>query len=252
MTESTIFESVIIPEENFTLNINLWSRLNPLWITGASGDGKSTLARKIANEYHANIISGDYILVYMRLSPDEFDSKIVKLGQKYSIDIKNPLFREYIAENRKIPRGLKHISTENLVDEIIKREMVQFFKWIHQKISTNMHYQKTMTIIESCDICYIEPEFFKDKPLIILGGSKLRSFYRRVKRENPENIFEFIKAVFKHIQKYPSLNYHLDKSKDTFRKQVFSVTNESGLGLPDIDTSELHYLTGLSVDSMLD
>lgn len=248
----SLSESVIIPQEDFIHNFNQWSKSNPLWITGASGDGKSTLAKKLASDHNAIIISGDYILTYMRLNPDEFYTKIIKLAQKYSMDIKNPIFREYIMENPRIPRGLKYSSVESVADEIIKKEMIRFFKWVYHKISTDRRYQRTFTIIESCDICYIEPEFFIDKPLIILGGSRLRSFYRRVKRENPENIMDFIQAVFKHIKKYRSLNYRLDAQKDDFRKRMTSITNESGLEDFILNTSELKYLTGLTILDEID
>ena len=73
---NSIDESYIIPEKDFKLNISDWDYGTPLWITGSSGDGKSTLARKLKEENESTIItSTDALLCRLAYSKEKWNRK---------------------------------------------------------------------------------------------------------------------------------------------------------------------------------
>ena len=54
-----------------------WAPGDPLWITGSSGDGKSTLAEKMATENHAIVINSDIVLCRMLWTKEKYE-KVLK------------------------------------------------------------------------------------------------------------------------------------------------------------------------------
>ena len=204
-------ESIIIPQDNFILNYDKWDYGMPLWITGASGDGKSTLANKLAKDNNAIVVSTDYVLMYIGFTPEEFENKIQKLSNEYGLNLKNNMLAtEYINTHPNLPRGLRDPKTKTYNRNKTVPEMVTYFEWVYNKIRTDTKYHNQKYIIEGCEISHMDPDFFVDKPIIIMGGSRIQSFYRRIKRDNPQNPKALLKSLIKYIRKYPIQNAILD------------------------------------------
>lgn len=214
-------ESIIIPQDNFILNYDKWDYGMPLWITGASGDGKSTLANKLAKDNNAVVVSTDYVLMYIGFTPEEFENKIQKLSNKYGLNPENNMLAtEYINTHPNLPRGLRDPKTKTYNRNKTVPEMVTYFEWVYNKIRTDTKYHNQKYIIEGCEISHMDPDFFVDKPIIIMGGSRIQSFYRRIKRDNPQNPKALLKSLIKHIRKYPIQNAILDSDKEKFRNNL--------------------------------
>lgn len=214
-------ESIIIPQDNFILNYDKWDYGMPLWITGASGDGKSTLANKLAKDNNAIVVSTDYVLMYIGFTPEEFENKIQKLSNEYGLNLKNNILAtEYINTHPNLPRGLRDPKTKTYNRSKTVPEMVTYFEWVYNKIRTDTKYHNQKYIIEGCEISHMDPDFFVDKPIIIMGGSRIQSFYRRIKRDNPQNPKALLKSLIKHVRKYPIQNTILDSDKEKFRNNL--------------------------------
>lgn len=214
-------ESIIIPQDNFILNYDKWDYGMPLWITGASGDGKSTLVNKLAKDNNAIVVSTDYVLMYIGFTPEEFENKIQKLSNEYGLNLENNMLAtEYINTHPNLPRGLRDPKTKTYNRNKTVPEMVTYFEWVYNKIRTDIKYRNQKYIIEGCEISHMDPDFFVDKPIIIMGGSRIQSFYRRIKRDNPQNPKALLKSLIKHIRKYPIQNAILDSDKEKFRNNL--------------------------------
>lgn len=214
-------ESIIIPQDNFILNYDKWDYGMPLWITGASGDGKSTLANKLAKDNNAIVVSTDYVLMYIGFTPEEFENKIQKLSNEYGLNLENNMLAtEYINTHPNLPRGLRDPKTKTYNRNKTVPEMVTYFEWVYNKIRTDTKYRNQKYIIEGCEISHMDPDFFVDKPIIIMGGSRIQSFYRRIKRDNPQNPKALLKSLIKHVRKYPIQNTILDSDKEKFRNNL--------------------------------
>ena len=217
-------ESIIIPQDNFILNYDKWDYGMPLWITGASGDGKSTLANKLAKDNNAIVVSTDYVLMYIGFTPEEFENKIQKLSNEYRLNLKNNMLAtEYINTHPNLPRGLRDPKTKTYNRSKTVPEMVTYFEWVYNKIRTDTKYHNQKYIIEGCESSHMDPDFFVDKPIIIMGGSRIQSFYRRIKRDNPQNPKALLKSLIKHVRKYPIQNTILDSDKEKFRNDLSKI-----------------------------
>ncbi len=100
--------------------------------------------------------------------------------------------------------------------------MLDFYKWLLKELKTNSKYKKTLYIIEGSDICNMDAETMVKEPLIIVGGSRLRSLWRRAKRDSEEKNCPIFKSVSKYVRKYGTHNRRIDDNKDAFRKAVKS------------------------------
>lgn len=91
----------------------------------------------------------------------------------------------------------------------------------------NPKYKNKLYIIEGCDICLLDPNIMSAKPLIIVGGSRLRSLWRRSKRDSVKKDRSILQSVFKYIKNYNVTNRNLDDHKDNFRKSMEDILSES-------------------------
>ena len=127
---------------------------------------------------------------------------------------------DYIDAHPELPYDARDPKTRVLKNEITDPLMVDFYMWLMKELTSNPKYKNNLYIIEGCDICLLDPEIMKNKPLIVVGGSRLRSLYRRAKRDSDAENKSFIKELFKKIKKYNRFNRRLDDNKDAFRKSI--------------------------------
>ena len=208
--------------KDLILNISEWGPGNPLWITGASGDGKSTMTEKLAEEMHATVITSDIVLCRMGWTKEKVDEHLSgnftsKGADAYKIDFNNmtPAVK-YVLSHPELPYGQKDPITKCIKDEVVIPELLKFYGWLMEELKDD----DKMYIIEGCDICHMDPEVMINKPLIVMGGSRLRSFYRRCKRNCEEKGCSMLTSVKKYIRKYKIQNEKLDDSKDHFRHSL--------------------------------
>ena len=62
-------------------------------------------------------------------------------------------------------------------------------------------------------------------PLIIVGGSRLRSSIRRIKRDIKEDK-SLVDAIFREIRRYNSYVKELDDSKDNYKNKIKEIIKE--------------------------
>ena len=230
---NSIDESYIIPEKDFKLNISDWDYGTPLWITGSSGDGKSTLARKLKEENESTIItSTDALLCRLAYSKEKWNRKFGNNSKEFkdNTNIKtneiNPIM-DYIKLHKDMPYGFKGENSNNWGDKSkYEPYFKDMFKWLIKETKHNPKYNKFKIIIEGCDICdFTDPEYIATQPLIIVGGSRLRSSIRRIKRDIKEDK-SLVDAIFREIRRYNSYVKELDDSKDNYKNKIKEIIKE--------------------------
>lgn len=226
-------ENWLIIKKDFNINIDQWNTGNPLWITGASGDGKSTIAESIAKDNNALVITSDIVLCRMSWSKEKFENKMNSLNSSSEPNPHKMVFKDspaidYVLSHPNLPYNAKDPNTKCIDSKITTPYMIDFYKWLMKELSSNPKYKNNLYVIEGCDICLLDPKLLIDKPLIIVGGSRLRSLWRRAKRNSGEHSSEsMIESVFKYIKKYNLENRRLDDNKDIFRKNIKKAIKQS-------------------------
>jgi len=238
-------ESLIIPEKDFIINFDKWDYGTPLWITGTSGDGKSTLAVNLADQYNAVNITTDLLLMRLMRSKEKFIEKTQKYINNANISdtrlgirgIGIKIAFDFINQHPEIPYEQIHMinGIKNLLPGVAEKYFTMFCDWIIEVSKTK--YRNLKLIVEGCDITEgLSPEYAATQPLIVLGNSRLKSFMRRVTREMKESNEPFVKLLFKEIKKYNAMYRELDDNKDRFASGVKRYTNDNGhsISLDDI------------------
>lgn len=218
-----IMESYIFSEDNLELNIDKWKPGTPLWITGTSGDGKSTLAREYAEKYNAIIISTDTLLCRIGFTKEKYERKFMNPDRKFGADDKLSL--KYIAMHPELPYDLHW--TDPKKRALHKPYFVDFFKWMLKEVRVDPLYKNRLVIVEGCNITYLGAEFMSTQPIIIMGCSRLQAFIRRIKRnivEHPEQK-NVLAHIFHVIDMYKKFGKDLDDEKDAFRKGIEKINS---------------------------
>lgn len=210
----------LFPMKDITINIDKWSPGNPLWITGSIGDGKSTLASQLAKEYNAEIISSDIVLCRMMWSIDRFN-KFMNGGSDITAEVhmistnSSPAWN-YVNQHPELPYGIKNTGTKS--DEL-RMNMIKFYAWLMDEL-IKPEYDNNLYIIEGSDILFMNPFEMMDKPLIIKGGCRIRSLWRRSKRNTKKKGYGMIISIYKYIKKYPETAAIIDSTKENFIKVI--------------------------------
>lgn len=130
-----------------------------------------------------------------------------------TFNIENSPEMEYIRNNPSIPWNMPN-------GEKLEQEVCKFYKWFLKEIKINPKYKGKKYIIEGCSVCAMPPNMMSKEPLIIVGGSRLRSLIRRSKRNTAEHGVPLIQSLFKYIKKYNYKTKPLDDRKDKFINKV--------------------------------
>jgi len=240
-----IDESWMVIQDDLRINMDEWGPGNPLWVTGSSGDGKSTLVEQLAAETGAEIVTADILLCRMGWTKEKFDAlcqgDIVSGASAHKMHIDASPAMDYVISHPELPWMAKDPKTKHFINEITDPEMIKFFTWFMEESATNPKYKDRTFIIEGCDICLLDPNIMATKPLIIIGGSRLRSFIRRAKRDIDKKGHNTSEAIFKYIKKYNTQNRRLDDAKDNFRDAIDKIINTSGRSLSEVAKNDRGY-----------
>ena len=165
-------ESYIFNEQDYEQNFDKWGpgEYNTLFITGHSGSGKSTLAETLKKEKHAVVFELDGL-------DHNFDTTNKGLLKK--VKELNPTYKYMVEHNW--PKEDTIIAKEkNHVLSSAVRDLIKICR----------EDKNRLYIIEGIQIfLWLNPWYFKDKPLIIKGTSMIQSYLRAAKRDGGfENI----------------------------------------------------------------
>lgn len=201
--EEVMEESVIFSKKNIELNMNLWkmNHANVLYITGLSGAGKTTLSKTYASK-DVEVIEFDALTT----------SLIRGINTLRHPELIHPLVIEYL-------NTIKYTTTIKWTDggvlETHCRAFVEFLE--NRAKQENKKYVLEGTQIYS----YIPASYFRDKPLIILGVSLLRSLKQRTSRSvgKEDKLMEKLAAFLHELGLIPLL-YKNEKKKNDFENDV--------------------------------
>ena len=218
-------ESYILSKDNLEINLDEWKPGNPLWITGTSGDGKSTLARQMADDKRGIVISTDYVLLRLTKTKEKLDSILARpstassLGSSEGVE----LSIEFINKHPEMPSGLG--SGPNATTALSKY-FKMFFTFLLDKAKTDSRIKDKYVVVEGCDITYMDIELAATLPLIIMGCSRLRAFIHRYKRERSatDNLGPFA-TIWKLVRKYTKYGKALDDEKEKFWDELEARSN---------------------------
>lgn len=188
-------------------NMESWGKdpnHNILYITGYSGSGKSTMARQLADS-KTNVI--------------HLDSYFEKMDKNVAASIHDKEFGLFLEKN--FPE-YKTISNAVKPERHSKEWWVKVDALMEQteKFASKQFYKNKKVIVEGVqlhdEITYPDKNFFKDKPLIIMGTNALTSFFRASERDGRSNLTSLQSAkeyTQWYINTYKSLN-RLSKHAD--------------------------------------
>ena len=195
-------------------NIEKWGPGYPLFITGTSGDGKSTLSYKYAKSRpNTLLVHTDTFLLRLSYTKEKYEETMSKFMSKsgYRV-VGDEMSIDYIRQNPDLPYNMPNTDNQEYVEHFIK-----YIKWIMVNAKTNPKYKNRSIIVEGCDISYMDPILMAQYPLIIIGCSRFVTSLHRIKRDLNDD-HNIIKALFKEIAPWkrtyiPELNFN----KDYFR-----------------------------------
>lgn len=173
--DTILYESLLLSHQDLCLNMEKWKAgsNNILFVTGHMGSGKSTIARLYSKQYNAINIQIDDFFFFT----DSTNRGII------NDCIKNcPKYKKYYDFYNSRTGNKKEIVSSDIALEGVSEAIVYTINELH-KDKSNL-YVIEGTIIFSI----LNPELFKDEPILIKGSSFLRSCIQAAKRAKMRNI----------------------------------------------------------------
>ncbi len=161
----------IFSKNNYGSNVEKFGNENNiLFITGLSGSGKTTLSNQLAEKFNAVILNLDCLGNYYS---SKFDNTLIK-------DITKSFF-ESNSDIENIIKSGKYMNLKlNNFDYYIKYNN-KYLNFIYNYCLNN---KENSFIIEGTQLFMtINPTFFRDKSIIIIRKSVLKSLVRRLNRQ---------------------------------------------------------------------
>ena len=225
--EDILNENYIIDKKNAELDIDMWKKdsdHNILFITGLSGSGKSTYARQLAKEENATIIELDIFQCY---------DKFKNAGTRKN-DISMKMVSEFLEENPEmVDIDFSNIKLESFGDSFTK-----YFKWLVNKL----HKSNERYIVEGIHVMLFIPySDIKGEPIICIGTSMIKSFWRMWKREGLTHK-DFIKYGKRYFLLYKEWERQYKNFQDSFNE---SYIEEGMLRINKAKLSDENYVKEL-------
>lgn len=182
---------------NYKYNIDNFSKYKVVWITGYSGGGKTTLAEKLITD-NPNI---KLERISLDLFTTAYEAHYGYETYRDNLEILNSIEEpNYIKMFFKSKPALKP-------DTKLFQAIEMFGVWLEEYAK----HHRVHFAVEGIQIGYMDPAFFKDRPLIIVGTSAINSYFRRHKRDLSDGIdAELFKNIFTSIGLYKSGSKSLD------------------------------------------
>ncbi len=186
MNFKTKFIRFFKSKDLLSFNLDNYGVSNILFVTGLSGSGKSTKATKLGKRYNAIVFELDNL--------GGFYGKF-----KNSKELIHELTKNFLKSNQE----LDEIIRKNKFVKLKIENFNEYSNWIIKYFEYLVHFcnnNEKLYIFEGTQIfkC-INPNYFVNKPLIILRTSVLKSFIRRIKRQ--VNFRKNGLGEFKHLKK---------------------------------------------------
>jgi hypothetical protein len=118
---------------------------------------------------------------------------------------------EYLKAHEYLPYNTSNTRIIKSIEET-REYTIDYIEWIGKYMLDN--YPDKLYIIEGNDICALELEYLCNKPLILLGSSRILSFYRRIRRNVVDEHKGLIYSIHRQIVKYNKVFRRLDRRKE--------------------------------------
>lgn len=195
LEEEAVDESMVFSKDNMEYNVEEFgSKYNVLLITGLSGGGKSTLARKMGEERNAIVIEIDWFDYNQFL----FSKKDLTKGEEV---VKKYFEKTYHgARNLNSKKGPKYY--EALLD------------FLETIIKNAKKDKKNLYIIEGIQIGALASQGMltdevKELPVIIVGTSIVKALFRRMRRGGVMNFVSYLSPL-QYFEWYKDMDKDLD------------------------------------------
>lgn len=222
-------ESYIFDKDNYEQNLDKWAPGTPLWIAGASGDGKSTLAKKYAKEHKATLAPLDIFLCRIAGTKEKFE-KLLRDDTGTVMNEGSKIILDYIDKHPEITWAK---SGDEYFDRGQNPELWnQLFNWLLKVTKNDPKYNKNLYIFEGCSICMMDIDKAKKLPIIVTGTSRLTGSRRRMHRDTEEHSdYSILKVIWRELKRITGGNFKkLNDNKDKFIKNLSKTIQESDEG----------------------
>lgn len=210
-----IHESVIFSKEDTEIDLDKWKpgKKNILFVTGLSGGGKSTVAKKLSAENQAMYIELDKIeAAYEFIGKDSYN--------RADEDLINEYYKKY---------GIKKDPKKMSNDEYNKYSN-ECFRFMYNEMKKD---KETLYVVEGIQVIrYAKEEFSNEifnSPMIIKNTSMLVSMIRRLKRDGEFKIGDK-KDILNALRWYIDQEYSLS----CLRKYAKSIKESASISDPSV------------------
>ena len=198
-----ISEGVLIDEPTVAYNYDKWEsgESNIMLITGLSGSGKTSLARGVAEQDNAIMVSLDMFQCYTRFKEN---------------NIKHPSM-EYVEKYLKANPKAKKLDFYDIRLEGFGEAFVPYFNWLMKYLAKD---KKNRYVVEGIHILlFIKYSDIKKYPIICMGTSMSKSLIRRWVRDQ-FSISDLAKYGYREIKLWKDWEDQYQEFKDSIHEMV--------------------------------
>lgn len=169
-----------------------------LWITGQSGGGKTTTARKLADEMNCDLLEIDSVEHFLHLLAEKNNNNEIKKIINQDKNFKS--IYDFAKNNKKLIEDCT--INRNWNEEEWGKHFKKLFEWIYSvvKLIVPKYSTSNQLIVEGVQIPYIyfkDKSLFKNNAIMVKGTATMISLFRRLKRDKPNANFDTMYSIFK-------------------------------------------------------